>query len=351
MAIYAMDFKVNFNPKLMEVHKVYLNGLNLQGFWEEVPEGAFVAKSFYDNTAGYYWLSAVVKGNHTGFSGTRWVVTIEFHIIYSPTAEIGKITDAITIGPLTLLNNNGTYGTQITPELASGTWYYITPPTPMLEIKDAYDGDYQVIVHTWPITFDVQVWLKYGIKVKDYTVYVMYDNAQIEVVTVTMGTYLKEPYVTNGWSKGIGAPLPGGQAWVKVEQEEECTVPPQNCSGILFTITFKVVKGFYWTFNQHDMHSWISVWLGGSSISVVGGQPCSPIYPVTIVPGKTDCLFLYNQIIGDLDFDGEVTVLDLQLVADHYDTGKYDINNSGHTDIFDLVIVSLNFGKKAPPRG
>jgi hypothetical protein len=353
MAIYAMDFKVNFNPKLMEVQKVFLN---LDQFWGGTQNVTyFVAKSVYDNTAGYYWLSATVQGNHTGFEGTRPVVTIEFHVIYSPTAAEGKITDAITIGPITLLNNNGTYGTQIYPELASGTWYYITPPQPVLEIKDAYDLDNQVIVHTWPITFDVQVWLKYGIKVKDYTVYVTYDNTQIEVVTVTMGTYLKEPYKRNGWSKGVGAPLPGGIAWVKVEQEEECTVPPQNCSGILFTITFKVVHGFFWTFSQHDLHSMISIDLdsGLSYISVVGGAPGSPTPKNIAKPelGSKDCQFLYNQIIGDLDFDGEVTVLDLQLVADNYCTGKYDLNCDTHTNIFDLVIVALNFGKEAPPRG
>jgi hypothetical protein len=340
MAIFAMDFKINFNTTLLRLDGV---DLNLDEFWAGVPEGYYTAKNEIDNTAGTYWLSATVQGNHTGFEGTRVIATLTFHIIYAPCYNQGMQIEPITISPLVLMNNEGLYGTQIWPEHKSGTWYLITPPKPVMEISDTYDGDNSVIVHRnapTQTTFEVDVWLLYGIKVHDFWVKVTYNDAQIEVVDVTIADYLKPPYKALSWWKGSG--------WVVVSVAQEDPpdgAPLQNCSGILFSIKFKVVQSIFWK-KTGPFHLTSTIAVDSSSYISVR---CPT--PTTITPAKISCSFTYNPQVGDVDFDGEVTVLDLDLVAQNYCTGNYDITGDSHTDIYDLVIVALNFGKQAPPRG
>jgi hypothetical protein len=339
MAIYALDITINFNPTYLRLDSV---DLHLDELWAGVPEGYFVAKNQIDNTAGTYWLSATVKGNHTGFEGTRSVVTLTFHIIYAPCWAEGSKGCWITISPLILMNNECPYGTRIYPEMAAGTWYDIAPPKPVMEIRDANDGDNSVIIHKnapTQTTFEVDVWLLYGVKVHDFYAKINYNSAHIEVVEVTIGDYLKPPFKAYSWWKGSG--------WVKVSVAQEDPpngAPLQNCSGILFTIKFKVVQAIFATTTTFHLNSNIDIDCT-SYISV----RCPT--PTNITPAKISCAYTYNPLLGDVDFDGEVTVLDLQLVADNYCTGNYDLTGDTHTDIYDLVIVALNFGKTAPPPG
>jgi hypothetical protein len=355
MGIYAMDFKLNFNTTLLEVQDVYLH---LDDFWAEAPEGYFIAKNEVDNASaiGTYWLSATVKGDHPGFSGTRPVVTLTFHVMYSPCWP-NEIVDAIWFCELTLLNGNGTeHGDphEIFPEYAAGTWYTITPPQPEIVLVDANDGDNHVIVHknVPQTTFDVEVWLLYGIKVKDFNIKIEFNASQVDVLDVMIGTYLKPPYQTYSWHKwytNMGTYWKGTIRVQVVQEGPPQGAPLQNCSGILFTVRFKVVEAIYYHLcglgGPKQLHSWINTTCD-SYISVKCPTPRN-IDDLVL----TNLAYTYNPQIGDVDFDGCVTVLDLQLVADHYNTGLYDITGDGNTDIMDLVVVAINFGKCAPPPG
>jgi len=58
---------------------------------------------------------------------------------------------------------------------------------------------------------------------------------------------------------------------------------------------------------------------------------------------------VYNPLLGDLNYDGELTVLDLQLILDHYCSIwplGYDVTGDAYTDIMDLVFFALRFGNK-----
>jgi hypothetical protein len=71
------------------------------------------------------------------------------------------------------------------------------------------------------------------------------------------------------------------------------------------------------------------------------------IFPPVL--GTVDALYIYDPIPGDLNMDGVVNVLDLQLVAGDYGSSTtYDLNGDSKVDLIDLVIVAINFGREKP---
>ena len=332
MDIYGFEIKIDFDPSLIQIQDVYkhldefFGGKDYMVYIEEV-----------DNTAGYYRLVASVLGNYTGFEGTRPIFTLTFHVAYDPCYPNYETT-WIRFSYVKLVNHEDQV---ISPELGShGCLYIIRSVKPIIELRDASDGDNTIEVHKnapEPTYFDVEVWLLDGVKVHDFYVKIDYDESQIEAVDVTIGDYLKPPYTTYYWY------IDKYNGFVHVKVAQDPSVPLQNCSGILFTITFKVVKTtFYRIPGPHHLTSMISVveaWL-----SVKCPDPTLQEYPAHL--GAVSADYVYNPLPGDLDADGQVTVLDLQLIVDTYGQSDYDITGDNKADIVDLVFVALRFGSK-----
>jgi hypothetical protein len=334
MDIYGFDIRIKWDPKLIELKNV---NLNLADFF--APNDYFIAVNTIDNVAGTYELAATVKGNYTGFSGTKAMFTMVFHVKYDVCYPESAWT-LIKFDPdqRELANH---LGNAITPELgwSPNCKYVIKSVKPMLEVRDAADHDDLIKVDkNVPQTyFDAEVYLNQGVKVYGYYVKVKYDPTQIEAVSVTIKDYLKPPFTTYYWI------IDKYNGIVYVEVVQDSSVPLQNCSGVLFTITFKVVKAIYYTIRgPHYLKSYIEIvdaWLFVKC-------PDPRYQQLGIDLGAKKATYLYNPLPGDLDFDGCVTVLDLQLIADnfHKTPVKYDITGDGETDLYDLVFVALRFG-------
>lgn len=332
MDIYGFDIKISFDSSLLEITDV---DLHLDNFYE--PNAYFIAINSIDNIAGEYQLVATVQGNFTGFEGTKSIFTLTFHVIYDPCYP-NQETDWIHFSYVKLINH---LDQQIWPELGSKNCFYkIKTVKPMLEIRDAADGDNNIVIHKnapCQTTFDVEVWLLYGVKVHDYYIQVQYDTTHIEAFDVVISGFLEPPYTTFSWWINKGA----GIVYVQVKQDP--SVPLQNGTGLLFTISFKVTNQIFYTIpGPHHLSSDITILYGELSVKC----------PTLFIQKTTDsnlgtikATYTYNPCLGDLDFDGCVTVLDLQLIADHYGpTAIYDITGDGKTDITDLVFVALRFG-------
>lgn len=337
MDIYGFDIIVKFNPTLLEVQDVYLN---LEDFF--APNEYFPAINKTDNAAGTYQLVATVKGNFTGFEGTKAIFTLTFRVIYDPCYP--NYEECLIDFSYARLFNH--LEQEIWPELwYHGCHYTIGTVKPMLEIRDAEDGDNTIVVHTFKpdqTFFDVQVWLLNGVKVHEFRVAVKYDPTQIEAVSVVIADYLKPPYRVYAW----GIDKRTGEVGVWVAQDS--TVPLQNCTGLLFTIRFKVIKSIFYTFTQHYLTSDIEIEVPYTLLGVKCSGPRYQPYPAEL--GAIHAKYVFNPLPGDLDLDGEVTVLDLQLVADNYGTLKYDINTDGTTDIRDLIFVARRFRTRVSKR-
>jgi hypothetical protein len=332
MDIYAFEFKIKWDTSLLEVTNVYLN---LNAFF--APNAYFIAKN--EIGAGYFLIAATVKGNYTGFSGTKPMFTMEFHVIRD--ACYPQVLWSWIYFDYIALSNH--LGNGIWPELGYNNCYYqITAPLPTLEIRNAIDHTNVVTIQKNVPTsyFDVEVYLHDGVKVHDFWVQVIYNAAQISAESVVINNYLKAPYTIYHWDTSVA-----GVVVVQVVQDS--SVALQNGSGVLFTIHFKVVGTKIWTTaSPGPLTSFITIDFAYLSVMCP-----TPAYQQTNTYGGngylgvlSNCQYNYNALPGDLNFDGVVNVLDLQLIADNYHTPTYDIVVNGDTDLYDLVFVALRFG-------
>jgi hypothetical protein len=327
MDIYGFEFRIQWDTSLLEVTNVYLN---LNVFF--APNAYFIAKN--EIGAGYYLIAATVKGNYTGFSGTKSMVTLTFHVIRDACYN-QVLGNSIYFQVLQLSNH---LGNSIWPELGYNNCnYQITAPQPTLEIRNAVDHTNVVTVSKNVPTsyFDAEVYLNTGVKVHDFYVVVTYDSTMVMAESVVVGNYLQAPYTVFYWD--VSTP---GYVYVQVVQDG--SVPLQNGSGVLFTIHFRVTAAKFWkTSDPWPMTSMINI-----NYAYLSVMCPTPAYQITggLLGVKANLQYNYNPLPGDLNFDGVVDVLDLQLVADNYHTVTYDIVVNGDTDLYDLVFVALRFG-------
>jgi len=129
---------------------------------------------------------------------------------------------------------------------------------------------------------------------------------------------------------------------------------------LTFLVTFTASSGTIWrTSNPGPLATSVSLDItygdlsfSEGSLNVNGNGPT----PITTTTATVDLTI--NLIKGDVDCDGQVTVLDLHDVAYYYDQSTtdgaaaalYDIKIDSHNiiDIYDLVEVASNFGYSNP---
>ena len=336
MDIYGFDIIIDFPANLIDVQNVQTN---LADFFDPndyfpKPNGQITI----NNQFGFVEVIATVKGNYTGFSSTKWIFKLTFHVKYDPCYKYNA-SGLIRFSYVKLVNH---LDEVITPELPSvGCTYKITTVQPVLEIRNAvnYSNLVKVDKNDPQTFFDVEVYLHNGVKVKDFKVKVDFCKFQINAVSVAIASYLKPPYTTYSWQ------IDNNNGWVEVEVVQDPSVPLQNCSGVLFTVRFKVVYAIWYKILGPDsLESDITISSGRLSVICA----CGPYDQTTsnTLLGSKSCHYIYNPLPGDLDYDGWVTVLDLQLIIDHYHWfwWGYDITGDHWTDIEDLVFVALRFG-------
>jgi hypothetical protein len=333
MDIYGFEIGIKWDASLIEVQDVYRH---LDDFF--APHDWSKAYEDLDNSAGTYMLAASLKGNYSGFEGTKAIFTLTFHVIYDACYPNTDWT-WIQFDPShrKLVNH---LEDPISPELGwKDCKYEMKTIKPMLEVRDATDGDNHIQVDTYTpgqTFFDVEVYLHDGVKVHDYFVRLRYNKDQIEARSVVITDYLKPPYAMFKWT------IDNSVGKVEVTVIQQPSVPLQNCSGLLFTVRFEVVDSLYYTIvGPHYLKS--DIWIAYAYLSVKCPTSFNQYTPTYLDTTKAE--YVFNPLPGDLDLDGCVTVLDLQLVADNYLKlpVKYDITGDGKTDIFDFVFVALRF--------
>ena len=333
MDVYGADFTVDWDPTLVECTGVTLY---LDDIWGE--GNHFVAANDIDNAAGTYYFSGTALGETTGFEGTKVFATLHFRVIYEPCYNPPEHKKWFRFSFTYTFVNHLEQG--IRAEMVHSCRYIIEAVKPMLKMTPT-----EVVIqkNVPEQTFEVQIWLENAVKVKGYAVAIMYDPTKIQVVSISVSDAFPGPYL----EKFVEVDNTVGWAGVWVHQDISAGAPLINGSMVLlYTVTFRVVQAIYWTPStpylvDNIIFDTSNCWLWAMC----------PTQIIQDIPSSTlgidkDTVYYYIPLMGDLNFDGEVNVLDLQLVADHYNTGEYDITGDGKTNIFDLVKVARNFGKK-----
>jgi len=329
--LYGVDFKVTWNPAYIELVEV---DVEVDEIWTQY----FIGMNDWNNTVGWYHLVATsldgAPNNPYGFNGTHKIVKLKFHIIYDP---CWKWTDYYVETPLTLtvISLADSNGHQVLPYNQHGGYYRINAIQPKIEMRPGL-----VIASEKDYVFTVEIWIVDAVKLHDWYADILFNTAHLDIIEVEIDTtFLTGPYEVFYYYKSDA----NGKIEIHICQQQ----PGETLAygeGRLATLTFKVHDTIFWTTSNQILHSWI--YFANVYISV----KCPTYYQVPwwhldIV----NCEYKYIPIPGDVNMDGVVNVLDLQLVAaDYGSTTTYDLNNDYHVDLIDLVLVAINYGRDTP---
>lgn len=329
--LYGVDFKVTWNPDYIELVEV---DVEVDEIWTQY----FIGMNEWNNTVGWYHLVATsldgAPDDPYGFNGTHKIVKLKFHIIYDP---CWIVTDYYVDTPLTLtvISLADSNGQQIYPWNIHGGYYRINAIQPKIEMRPGL-----VIASEKDYVFTVEIWIVDAVKLHDWQAQIYFDTDHLDIIGLEIDTtFLTGPYEVFMYVKSDEY----GYILIGVLQQQ----PGETLAygeGRLATLTFKVHDTIFWTTSYPILHSWI--YFDWVTISV----KCPNYY--TINPSYldiVDCEYKYIPIPGDVNMDGVVNVLDLQLVAaDYGSTTLYDLDEDADVDLFDLVLVAINFGRDEP---
>lgn len=338
MDLYGAEFTITWDNRLIE-----LLGYtpHLGNIW---PTGSYIQQDKIDNAAGTFMFAAHAINTDEGFSGTRVMLTLHFHVIYEPCYNY-KPTTNIKMSTYKLANH---LDERIYPEHVDWCSYRIHALKPKLVLEPSIGGCIEYINEQNRV-FTVDVMGYNFVKIKDYTVYIHWDPLYLKCLGITFcETYFKGPFVYKAsyYDNSAGTLL--GELLLDIAQGAKKV----NGTALLFTITFEIIldKNYdAWWAPNHQSYK-IDIWFDKAN-TMLSGQ-CEPFglpNEIFTYPGRLNLVDAdpwYDPHIGDLNYDGHVDLDDLMLIRLDYHGHKYDISwgqgSTGIVDIFDAVLVALN---------
>jgi hypothetical protein len=292
---------------------------------------------------GYYRLAAVSTKN--SYTGTHTLLQLHFKIMRNCNF---LLTTTITIDPSYKLSDSGWQ--PIPVHAINPGEFRMNPTKPDLEFKIVEPDS-----HPWEYckTFKVEVYVTHiCANLKDYNLVIEYKT---ELLTLTGVDWTDGVLGSDGASYTdlpvgtINVVDTGGTVW-------------SGPRGLLFTLTFHVefdnrIEHIWRTsVPEHHLHAFIKFTDAKLSFDPEGEILMSGID----MPADLDVIV--NLIQGDVDCNGKVNTFDLRTVAAGYDKTpsdpywnsppyywvKYDVKTDGTIDIYDLVVVAVNYGYNVP---
>lgn len=330
--LYGVDFKVTWNPAYIELVEV---DVEVDEIWTQY----FIGKNEYNNTVGWYHLVATsldgAPDDPYGFNGTHKIVKLTFHVIYDPCyiSDDYFVTCDLDLIVNQLADSNGK---RIWPWNVHGGYYRINAIQPKLEMRPS-----TIVASQKDYEFNVEIWIVGAVKLHDWWTKIWYNKAQLQAIDVEIDTtFLTGPYEifkyvidhTNG----------NVEIHVKQQQPGETLAYGE---GRLATIKFKVIKSIFWTTSNPVLTS--DIYFGAATYISV---KCPDLKNIGLsLMEIVEAEYKYIPIPGDVNMDGIVNVLDLQLVAaDYGSTTIYDLDEDADVDLLDLVLVAINYGRDKP---
>ncbi len=321
--LYGFEFKLTWNSSLINLVKIHVK---VDQIWTNY----FIAHNetwHGPDCTDWYWLAASATAPmKTGFDGTAILVELTFHIKYDPCYPDACSTPIHFVD----VKLSDSYADPIPIWVQDGL-YQIRSSKPKLEIKPASTtiNKYQ--------DFPVEIWLRNATKVYSYAFEVCYNTTILDVANVVIHQeFLPGPYLI----KSLQINEIDGS--VRVELQEADNAPPANGDGLLVTITFRVTEVAIWKKGQNNtLYSLIE--FESWKLDVKCPEP--RILEGDLV-GIENAEYWFMPVLGDVNSDGVVNVVDLRMVAMKWGSTApeilklVDLNCDSNVDIYDLVLVA-----------
>jgi hypothetical protein len=160
-----------------------------------------------------------------------------------------------------------------------------------------------------------------------------FNDTLLSVLSVTVSSFNGTPRVLQGWLSDT--------VYVNVTGIS----PQANGTMTLARVHFKVQRGFVWNNQTRGVNSTLDFTIHELNNGTIDNDAVNGAYRYTPVP-------------GDLDMDGNVTIIDLSGAAHYFGLSQgdpgwdaisfMDLNLDSTINILDIVIVARNFGRSAP---
>jgi len=272
---------------------------------------------------GRYWLAIARLPPASSFNGNATLTRLAFRVDYDPiypqngTCRL-ELVDTKLSDPL----GNAVY------HMVHSCTYTIYSTKPLMAIESP-----TYTAHTLGETFKINITILGVVNLYNYTFKLSYDTTLLDAIELDVGPFLNSP--TFQYKLIVDHTL--GEIWLWVWSYG--AAPPASGNGVLATIAFKAAAATLWRKSNPNIRS-CGLHLYDTLLVTNTG--------VEVSHGVTDGLYTYQPKPGDLDYDGEVGLTDLRIMALYYDpvnNSIADIDQNGVVDIFDLAILTYYYGE------
>jgi hypothetical protein len=329
--LFGFDINLTWDATLLtfvSLDKTTLETVWPQGFFEPLPLPGF------KTGLGYVDFAAVATGGK-GFTGSETLFTVTFRV-----AEASNFQLTTTIHFSTPKLSNSTANS--IPAVAMDASYTIGAKQPGIGLV-LVDPDSSKPFE-YGKTFEVEVYAVDVTNMTNFDLTILFDANLLNFVNVGY------------W--GVFGTGSFGNASGNVHVWNGAGVPCTGDKLLLFALTFHVKFNDYidhiWrTGRTNELNAAVSTRSDAGFFGFTEG-----IIPITGIVLPSSINVTVNLIKGDVDCSGKVDILDLRTVAAYFDksstdpgwamVSKYDVKTDNKIDIYDLVIISSNFGYPNP---
>lgn len=316
--LFGFDLNITWNGALLTLTNVEYSD-EFDALWGP---GNWVAVK---NQSGPGWYKLVATSTLSGFSGSEPLVKLTFRIEYSATNQETPIH-------LDTHKLSDSHYTAIAHVAQDGT-YKITGETPRLVMSPTTKT-----CRIYGETFMVRINVTNPGNAKDFTFEIHYNATVLDVAGVSWDAWGSGTYSADELNGNLTGYTSGG---------------PLSTNVTLVTITFKATWHHIWK----DLPNWTN-----DVSSAIYFQWANLSYQSTPdlryergglnqIEVGSDFIYTFSPIQGDVDNNGVVDVFDIRTVAAFYETynATYNLTGEDIVDVYDIVVVSSNFGYTYTP--
>jgi parallel beta-helix repeat protein len=314
--LYGFEFKLYWNTTLLDLVEA-----DVTPPWANYSIGI----NQINETIGRYYVGLSALAQSPSFNGSTTLVTLTFKITYVPTYP-QNVSCPFDLSETVLGDPDG----KSIPHIV-------------------YDGEYRCCAVKAKIqvlpqvneakalsqVFNISITVTNVANLYTFEFTLQYNTTLLDAKEIAIASFPGRTYKV---SKKI---IDDTQGLVTLRIESISPPLQANETLVLASITFQVTHAVIWPKPA------IESYLRFNSTKLITDAP------VDVPHDKTDGLYRYRPIQGDMDSDGKVTIIDLAIVAKAYGTKPgdpkwnelADLNHDNIINILDLIPVARNYGR------